>query len=143
MDKAAKLECGSASHSAFPQQLPSQDHMFLRGIEAHGRHGVFEAERREGQRFIVDVDWWLYRPAATDDMRDTVCYKAIFDIVVALIVGEPWRLIETLAARIATKLLESFPAIAALNVTVHKPDAPIGGRFADVGVSLFRRRSDA
>lgn len=116
--------------------------MFLRGIEAHGRHGVFEAERREGQRFIVDVDWWLdtSHPAATDDLRDTVCYKAIFDTVVALIVGEPWRLIETLAARISGKLLESFPAITALTVTVHKPDAPIGGQFADVGASLFRQR---
>lgn len=48
--------------------------MFLRGIEARGRHSVFEVERREGQRFIVDVDWWLdtSRSVATEDLGDTV-----------------------------------------------------------------------
>lgn len=116
--------------------------MFLRGIEAWGHHGVFEPERANGQRFIVDVDWWIdiSYAAKTDRLYDAVCYKALFDTVVPFIVGKPCRLIETLAERICAALLESFPAIAALNITVHKPDAPMGGQFADVGISLFRCR---
>lgn len=117
--------------------------MFLHGIEAHGFHGVFDAERTAEQRFIVDVDWWVETARAVhdDELGSTLCYKQVFDTVVAVIAGQGCTLIETLADRISSVLLDRFPAIDALTVIVHKPDAPIGGRFADVGVSMSRTRS--
>ncbi len=119
------------------------DHLFLRGIEVHGRHGVFESERREGQRFVVDVEWWIdTSPAARLDRLDaTVCYKALHDVIRDLVAGEPWQLIETLAARLVDALFDGFPPIAKLAVTVHKPEAPISGIFADVGITLLRERT--
>jgi dihydroneopterin aldolase len=60
--------------------------------------------------------------------------------VVAIIAGEPWSLIETLADALVRTLLAEFAAIAIVRVTVHKPDAPIGGTFADVGITMTRRR---
>lgn len=121
------------------------DHVFLHGIEAHGHHGVLDFERRDGQLFVVDVDWWLDTMAAvTSDRIDaTVCYKQLHECVSAIITGKPWSLIETLASHLTTTLLTRFEAIEIVKVTVHKPHAPIGGRFADVGITLTRRRNKA
>lgn len=118
------------------------DHMFLRGIEVHGRHGVFDFERRAGQRFVIDVDWWLAtgEAIASDRLDATLCYKQLHDSVCEIVAGKPWSLIETLADRIMTMLFDRFEQILALEVTVHKPEAPIGGTFADVGITMTRRR---
>ena len=140
--EVAGAECGSILHSVSPPGTPPSDRMFLRGVEAHGYHGVFDTERTNGQRFIVDVDWWVetVRAVRDDKLGSTLCYKQVFDTVVGVITGQAWELIETLAERISSVLLDRFPTIGILTVTVHKPDAPIGGRFADVGVSISRAR---
>ena len=57
----------------------------------------------------------------------------------AIITGEPLHLIETLAERIADHVLRTFP-VAAVEVTVHKPNAPIEVDFGDVTVSVYRER---
>lgn len=116
--------------------------MFLRGIEARGHHGVHEFERRNGQRFVVDVDWWLdtAQASTTDRLDATLCYKQLHDSVVALIAGEPCRLIETLADSLCRTLLARFAAMRIVRVIVHKPEAPIGGKFADVGIQMTRHR---
>ena len=123
---------------------PRGDHMFLRGLEVHGYHGVFEDERRAGQRFVVDVDWWVETAAAVrdDSIASTLCYRQLLDTVVEIVTGRPCALIETLADRIVTALFERFPDMIAVTVTVHKPDAPIAASFADLGVSMSRRRGD-
>ena len=131
------------SRSAEPPVSVTLDHMFLRGVEVHGRHGVHDFERRDGQRFVIDVDWWLdTRPAADADRLDaTLCYKQLHDAVVAVTAGEPWRLIETLAQQLCWTLLDHFVEMEIVSVTVHKPEAPIGGTFADVGITMKRSRA--
>ena len=121
---------------------PRGDRMFLRGLEAHGHHGVFQDERLAGQRFVVDVEWWIDTAAAVhdDSLDSTLCYRELFATVAGIVTGPPCALIETLADRIVTALFESFPEMTATTVTVHKPDAPIVGSFADLGVSMSRYR---
>jgi dihydroneopterin aldolase len=118
------------------------DHMFLRGVEVHGHHGVHEWERRDGQLFVVDVDWWLdNRVAAFEDrIESAVCYKQLYDRIVAIVGGGPCALIESLARLLVEDLFAHFPAIVEIGVTVHKPRAALGGAFSDVGVTLTRRR---
>ena len=118
------------------------DRMFLHGIEVHGRHGVLDFERRDGQRFVIDVDWWLDTDQAvtSDRLSATLCYKQLHDCVRDVVAGQPWSLIETLADRLVVRLFEHFPQIARVQVTVHKPEAPIGGTFADVGITMTRSR---
>ena len=117
--------------------------MFLRGIEVHGRHGVYDFERSNGQRFVIDVDWWLDAGKAihADQLDATLCYKQLHDVVVTVTGGEPWRLIETLAHHLCQTLLAQFPEMQIVQVAVHKPDAPIGGAFADVGITMTRSRT--
>lgn len=123
--------------------LPSrQDTITLTGITAVGHHGVFEHERRDGQPFVVDVVLHLdLRPAGqSDDLTRTAHYGELAEQVVELITGEPLDLIEALAERIASSVLASF-AVDAVEVTVHKPKAPIEVPFGDVAVSIYRERT--
>lgn len=120
----------------------ASDRVFLRDVPFFGRHGVFPEEQVLGQRFILDVDWWLdTRPAAwADDAALTVSYQAVYDHMKAVVEDEPVHLIETLAERIATRVLDHFPAIEQVRVVVRKPGAPISGVFGDVGVEITRTR---
>ncbi|MGI5212960.1 dihydroneopterin aldolase [Plantactinospora sp. CA-290183] len=117
------------------------DRIVLTGLRARGRHGVYDFEREQGQDFVVDVVLELdLAPAArSDDVADTVHYGELADRLVAVVTGEPVNLIETLAERLAAECLAD-PRVAASTVTVHKPQAPIRHEFADVAVTLTRRR---
>ena len=120
----------------------SADWISLRGVRATGYHGVFEHERRDGQEFVVDVDVSLdlARAGASDDLADTLDYGALAAGIVERIEGEPFDLIERLAAVIADDVRRD-PRVEQVRVTVHKPQAPVGVPFRDVAVSVTRRRA--
>lgn len=117
------------------------DRIDLRGIRGFGHHGVLDFERVEGQLFIVDIalELSLAQAATFDDLQQTVDYAEVARIAHGHIVGEPYMLIETLAERIATDLLK-FSALEAVEVVVHKPNAPIPLEFDDVTVTIRRTR---
>lgn len=119
----------------------ARDRIRLAGVRGRGFHGVFEHERREGQEFVVDVELAVdLGPAgASDDLADTVNYGEIGAAALARIVGEPHDLIERLAGLVAQDAL-AHPSVDEVTVTVHKPQAPVGVPFADVTVSVTRRR---
>jgi dihydroneopterin aldolase len=113
----------------------------VRGLEVFGRHGVYDAERELGQRFVVDLDLALShaRAAASDDLADTVDYAALADAVAAIVAGEPVALLEHLAARIADRALAE-PHAASVVVTIHKPHVAIARVIDETAVTLTRLR---
>lgn len=115
------------------------DRIELRGLTAHGYHGVLESERRDGQPFVVDVTLCVDTApaAASDDLVDTIDYATLADAIVAIVAGEPVNLLETLVARIADRCLAD-PRVIEATVTVHKPSAPIEHPFDDVAVTISR-----
>jgi dihydroneopterin aldolase/2-amino-4-hydroxy-6-hydroxymethyldihydropteridine diphosphokinase len=117
------------------------DQIVLQGISAKGYHGVLDFEKRDGQTFVVDVTMAadLSAAGASDDLADTVNYAEVAGDVVAIIEGEPLDLIEALASRIADRVL-ARPLVEAVEVVVHKPEAPVGHPFTDVQVRVFRER---
>ncbi|MBP3042044.1 dihydroneopterin aldolase [Arthrobacter jiangjiafuii] len=119
-----------------------RDTITLTGITAEGFHGVFDHERRDGQPFVVDVVLHTdLQPAGlSDDLTQTAHYGELAEQVAAIIAGEPLNLIEALAERIAAAVLSGFPLIGAVDVTVHKPQAPITVPFGDVAVTIHRER---
>ncbi|WP_228555468.1 dihydroneopterin aldolase [Catenulispora pinisilvae] len=119
------------------------DRVTVHGLRGRGHHGVFEREREKGQTFMVDVTLGLdtRRAAVSDALSDTVNYGEVSERIVALIEGEPVNLIETLAARMAAMCLE-YPLVEEVEVTLHKPDAPITVPFEDVTVTVVRARED-
>jgi dihydroneopterin aldolase len=119
----------------------THDRIVLRGLLGHGHHGVYPEERERGQPFVVDVTLTLdLGPAArSDDVTDTVHYGELAQQVVAVVEGEPVQLVETLAQRVADVCL-SRPLVQQVEVTVHKPEAPVGVPFEDVAVTVVRSR---
>lgn len=115
------------------------DRIELRGVECYGYHGVLEEERRHGQNFFVDLTCWLDFSQATQ-LDDTVNYAELAQLAHDIVTGEPEDLIETVAYRIANQALADYEQLAAIEVTVHKPDAPIPLPFRDVAVVARKRR---
>jgi dihydroneopterin aldolase len=117
------------------------DRIDLRGIAAHGHHGVFAEERRDGQKFVADVSLGLdLGPAAREhDLTKTVHYGVLAQQIHDVIVGEPVDLIETVALRMVDLCLAE-ESVQWVSVTVHKPEAPIEVTFEDVAVTIERSK---
>jgi dihydroneopterin aldolase len=115
------------------------DRLAVRGIEAFGHHGVLVQERRDGQVFMVDLELSLdTRDAArSDDLQDTVDYGSLVTRVKQAMESDPVDLIETLAERVADICLEDR-RVRSVEVTLHKPHAPIEAVFADVALTILR-----
>ncbi len=113
----------------------------MRGLTVRGNHGVFAHERRDGQDFIVDITVWFdqLRAAASDDLANTVDYGALAQGAADIVAGPARDLIETVAAEIAEHVMTD-QRIGAVEVTLHKPSAPIPLVFHDVAVVARRSR---
>lgn len=122
--------------------VPVADRIELRGLECFGHHGVYPEERRDGQKFIVDITCWLdvAEAAATDDLTLTVNYGELAELAVEIVQGAPRDLIETVAVEIADRAMAAHGMLHAVEVTIHKPEAPIPHTFADVAVVARRSR---
>lgn len=120
------------------------DKIILTGISVFGRHGCMPEEREHGQIFKVDVELNLdlSKSGKSDDVSQTVDYAQVLFIVENIVAGTPRTLIETVAEEIAATLLRKFALIENLRVVVHKPDAPLPIKYADVAVDIFRSRND-
>jgi dihydroneopterin aldolase len=117
------------------------DRIELRGLTVRGHHGVFEQERRDGQEFVVDITVWidLDRAAASDDLTDTLDYGALAARVTDIVGGPARNLIETVAAEVADDVMGD-ERVHAVEVVVHKPQAPIPLALHDVAVIIRRSR---
>jgi 7,8-dihydroneopterin aldolase/epimerase/oxygenase len=117
------------------------DRIELRGLTVRGRHGVFDHERADGQNFVVDITLWidLADAAASDDLADTYDYGVLAQRAAAIVAGPARNLIETVAGEIAEDAMKD-QRVHAVEVTVHKPQAPIRQTFADVAVVARRSR---
>jgi dihydroneopterin aldolase len=120
------------------------DRITLRGMRFAGRHGVTAAEREAAQPFEVDVvvRLDLSRPAATDDLADTIDYSRLFELAREIVEERSFHLIEALAGAIADAVLAN-PAVDDVEVRVRKPKAPLPGAFETVEARLRRRRDPA
>lgn len=123
------------------ERVSMADRIELRGLAVRGNHGVFDHERRDGQDFIIDITVWLdlSRAAASDQLCDTYDYGVLAQRAAAIVGGEPRNLIETVAGEIADDVLAD-DRVHAVEVVVHKPQAPIPLDFADVAVVARRSR---
>ena len=98
------------------------DRITLTGLRVRGHHGVYDHERRDGQDFVV-----------------TVHYGELAGRVAEIVSGTPRNLIETVGTEIADDVMKD-DRVHAVEVTIHKPDAPIPLDFADVAVTIRRSR---
>jgi 7,8-dihydroneopterin aldolase/epimerase/oxygenase len=95
--------------------------LILSGLSAFGYHGNNPAERRLGQNFSADIEVMLdtQRAAASDHIVDTLSYPVVERIARQILEGKPANLLETVAERIATAILEQ-PRVVQVTVRVTK-----------------------
>ncbi|CAM3293762.1 dihydroneopterin aldolase [Rhodothermus bifroesti] len=108
----------------------------------YAHHGITQEEHRIGGRYEVDVAMELNVEAAaqTDDLSQTVDYEGVYRLVHALVTGNKFYLIERLAYQIAQHILEAYPIVEAIAVTVRKPNPPVGGACDQAEVVYMSRR---
>jgi dihydroneopterin aldolase len=119
------------------------DRIVLRGIRAWAHHGVLAHEADLGQEFLVDVALHvdLRAPGDSDDLADTVDYGAVATLVHDRVTGPRHDLVEAVAADVAAAVLAHDDRIDAVDVTIHKPAAPVSVALDDVEVHVHRRRT--
>ena len=94
------------------------DKIKLTGLNFYGYHGCLPSERQMGQN-----------------------YAEVYDVAKKIVEGEPRKLIEVVGEEIAQTILKDFRLVEKVRVTVHKPHAPLPGRFTDAAISVVRSRS--
>ncbi|MDE1564689.1 MAG: 2-amino-4-hydroxy-6-hydroxymethyldihydropteridine diphosphokinase [Actinotignum sanguinis] len=114
------------------------DTVSITGVEVAARHGVYQYEREADHPFIFDVAALVDTSAAgrTDDLAGTISYADLAEDARAVGDSAPVSLLETLGERVAQRVLAR--GALAVEVTVHKPEAPVPGRFTDARVTVRR-----
>jgi 7,8-dihydroneopterin aldolase/epimerase/oxygenase len=117
------------------------DTIFLRGLEVECIIGFIDWERRVKQTVVIDLELPVdcRNASIRDEVEDTLDYKKVAKRVIAFVEASEYKLVETLAHRLALLLLEEF-GISWVRLSVNKPGAIRGSR--DVGMSVERTRAD-
>jgi 7,8-dihydroneopterin aldolase/epimerase/oxygenase len=120
------------------------DTIFVHGLVLHAYHGVMQHEGKVGQTFTLDllltID--LGEASRSDKLKDTVSYDQVVKTASEAFCARRYRLVEAAAGAVASTVLDRFPQVRAIRITVHKPHAPIAATFDDVGVIIERVRDD-
>lgn len=115
----------------------------VKGLQVYAYHGVNPAEKEEGQIFVLDIDAYadLRVACMSDRLEDTVSYARIIKFACAVMTAEKNDLIERAAQRVAEGLLNEFPALEGVQVTLKKPFAPVSADFEYTAVEIVLKRS--
>jgi len=117
------------------------DTIRLKNMTFYAHHGYYEAERELGQKFEVDIEVHcdLKIAAETDDLKKTLDYQAIYKIAKDTFENYKFKLIETVAEKIASKIL-ILPGILNVLIRVRKPHVPLNGLLDYVEIEIFREK---
>jgi 7,8-dihydroneopterin aldolase/epimerase/oxygenase len=120
---------------------PPGDRIFLRGLTADCIIGFIDWERRVRQTVVVDLEMPVdcARAALSDEVADTLDYKKVAKRALEFIRASEFRLVETLAQRLALVILAEF-GVEWVRISLNKPGAIRNSR--DVGVTIERTRAD-
>ena len=109
----------------------------MKGLRFHARHGVMEQERTTGGEFVVDVcvQYDVTAAVQSDHVEDTLNYAEIYEIINREM-QTPSNLLEHLAGRIGGSMMEAFPQVQEIVITVTKKNPPLGAQLEGASVTL-------
>ena len=121
------------------------DKIYIRDLEFIGYHGVFEEEKKLGQKFYVSLELItnLRDAGLNDDILKTTHYGEVAKTVEKVFFSKKYDLIETLAEDIAREILLNFNLISKLKLEIKKPWAPVGIPLDNVAVEINRKWTEA
>jgi dihydroneopterin aldolase len=122
--------------------MQKRHHIRLHNAVFFGYHGNYAEERSLGARFHIDVDICtdFTEAAKGDDLSKTVNYEAVYLLIQNLVTNHSFKLLESMAWRIAREILDHFAEAESVNVRVRKPGVPIKGAIDTVEVEVDEHR---
>jgi len=120
----------------------SEYRITLKNCSFFARHGVYSEEETLGQRFHVDATLMVEAGDAleNDDIDGTVDYGTAYRVIERIVMGKRRYLIEALALETADAILAEFAMVRRAQITIRKPNAPVGGILDHVEVTVIRDR---
>jgi dihydroneopterin aldolase len=118
------------------------DAIFVNGLSLHAYHGVMPHEAKVGQPFVLDLvlEIDLTEASRTDQLKHTVSYELLVRTASEAFCARRYRLVEAAGGAVADAVLDRYPQVRSIRITVRKPHAPIAATFEDVGVTITRAR---
>lgn len=116
------------------------DKIYLKDVEIFANHGVFEEEKRLGQKFIFDVELELDLSVAgkTGDLKSSVHYGELVYEIEKIVSEKNYDLIETVGEKVCEHILMEYRMIKNAKVKVKKPWAPIGRHLNYAAIEINR-----
>jgi len=102
----------------------------LNDMEFMAKHGVLESEKATPQKFLVDVRIetdQIITAASTDNINDALNYVEVYEIIHDIMMNQKYDLIETIAMKISTAVVEKYDSVICVDVKVTKVNPPIEG----------------
>ena len=114
----------------------------LSKIECFGKHGVYDNEKNNEQKFFVDIHINI-NDFEEDDISKTINYEEVVDLVIKIVEHESFDLIESLSKNIVKQILTRYQKsnviINEIRATVHKPNTILKSKTEDISVSYFEK----
>lgn len=114
----------------------------LEGLIFHAFHGVHAHETTSGNRFEIDLifEFDVSAAADSDKLEDTVDYEQVYKVV-RREMELPAHLLEHLAERIVSALLDTFSPIRYIQLKLSKLNPPVGGMCNKASLLVEKRRA--
>lgn len=118
------------------------DKILIKGLKLFAYHGVNPEEKEQGQNFIFDIDLYvnMNKACRSDHVEDTVSYAKVVKTVRRVFTAEKYDLLEKCAQVVSDAILEEYPEVFEVEITLKKPEAPVSAEFEYMGVSIKRSR---
>lgn len=118
------------------------DKILIRDLKIFAYHGVNSEEKEQGQDFVFDIDLSVNMTKAchSDDVNDTVSYAKVIKTIRRACTEDKYDLLEKVAEVTAQAILNEYPDVFNVSITLKKPNAPVKADFGWVGVQIYRER---
>lgn len=118
------------------------DKITIKNLKLFAYHGVNPEEKRDGQTFYLDIDYFvnITKACHSDDVEDTVSYAKVVKTVRRAFLAEKYDLIEKAAQVVADAILEEYTDITRVDITLKKPEAPVSAEFDYMAVTISREK---
>lgn len=116
----------------------------IKNAAFYAYHGALAEEQSIGGKFEADVDIYTdFSSAAQDDsLKETVDYHKVYQYIYKLALEKKYKLIETLAMKIADGILQNFQNVSKVAVRIRKNNAQVGGYVEYVETEVIKNHDD-
>lgn len=120
------------------------DSIIIKNLKIYAYHGVNPEEKRDGQTFYIDITLQadLSRPCVSDKVEDTINYDEVCSCAYRIMTENTYDLIERAAQAVCDGILDEFPQVMQIELTLKKPNAPVKCDIEYAAVKIYRERKD-